>query len=360
MRALHSAKRPTTVGATALGATTLGALLIALGVAVGARQNPATSIQVVVTDATGAPVTGLTAIDFQLSLDRQRIPVASVASDSSVASELVVLFDVSASVDFTLGQGSAARALLPSLRAWIAALPASSDRWRLGTVAKRISLAPAFTNDRAELQKSADALFALPDGERFGPSPIWDGVDAGVSAFESRSGRKAIVLLSDGRTTGNRIGLTAVTRRALAARIPVTLICTGAGLMFQLEKNQVLMVDPGLALEQLAKETGGRYIADPPVQLQPDRQRVAVSPGEGGGESIAPWLTNVSKLGNILNQLQIEVGHSYVITFEPPAADGRRHEIDVRVTKPGATARTQRVYVAPAGSTAAATAAPAR
>ena len=334
-------------------------IVLALGISGGARQDSATSIQVVVSDASGAPVAGLTAADFQLSLDRQRLPIASATSDPSVASEVIVLFDVSASVDFTLGQGSAAKSLLPSVRAWIGSLPASGDRWRLGTIAKRVSLGPTFTGDKADLERSAAALLGLAEGDRFGPSPVWDGVDAAITALESRTGRKAIVVLTDGRTTGNRIGLTAVTRRALAARIPVSPICTGAGLMFQLEKNQVLMVDPGIALEQLAKETGGRYIADPPVQLQPDRQRVAMSPGEGGGQSIAPWLTDLSKLGAILNRVQAEMRGSYVIAFEPPPPDGRRHEVDVKVTKPGVTVRTQRVYVAPA-ATGAATAATAR
>jgi hypothetical protein len=347
--ALHNPKRPTIL-----------ALLLALSLGAGAHQSPPVSIQVFVSGPGGQPIEGLTAADFQLSIDRQRVPVVSAASAPQVATDFLVLLDVSASVDFTLGQGSSAKALLSSVHAWMAMMPGSVDRWRLGIVAKRIALGPAFTSDREELQRSADALLTLAEGERYGPSPIWDAVDAGVSAFESRTGKKAIVLLSDGRTTGNRIGLAAVTRRALAARIPVTVICTGAGLMFQLERNQVLMVDPGVALEQLARETGGRYITDPPVQFQPDKQRLAQAPGEAGGQSIAPWLTNVSKLGTILNQLQIEVGHSYVITFEPPAADGRRHEIDVRVTKPGATVRTQRVYVAPAGSTATATAATAR
>lgn len=338
------------------------ALVVALFVSVSARQTPATSIQVFVSDAAGAPVGGLTRDDFQLSVDRQRVGIGALAADPSEATELVVLFDVSASVDFTLGQGSAAKALLQSVRAWINAMPVSADRWRLGRIAKSVSLDPAFTNDRAALLASADALFALKDGERFGPSPVWDGVDAGVGALEPRSGRKAIVVLSDGRTTGNRIGLAAVTRRALQARIPVTPICTGAGLMFRLEKNQVLLVDPGVALEQLAKETGGRYVADPPAQLQPDRPgpRLAQPPGEGGGQSIAPWLTSASKLGDILNRVQAELRQSYVLTFEPPPADGRRHELDVKVTKPGVTVRTQRVYVAATGSTAAATAAPTR
>ena len=85
-------------------------------------------------------------------------------------------------------------------------------------------------------------------------SRIWDAVDLGVSALESEAGRRAIVLLTDGEASGNRLGVADVIRHARASNVAVSVIGSG---------GWVLSMDlptrgptPRSALEALTSETG--------------------------------------------------------------------------------------------------------
>lgn len=91
-------------------------------------------------------------------------------------------------------------------------------------------------------------------------SRIWDAVDLGVSALESEAGRRAIVLLTDGEASGNRLGVADVIRHARASNVAVSVIGSG---------GWVLSMDlptrgptPRSALEALTSETGGMLVFD--------------------------------------------------------------------------------------------------
>ena len=75
--------------------------------------------------------------------------------------------------------------------------------------------------------------------------------------------------------------------------------------------------DPGLA--RVAQESGGGY-----TEIR-------------GGEDLAAAFARVAD----------ELHSQYLLGFAPPARDGKRHDIDVRLAKKGLTARARKSYLAP-------------
>jgi VWFA-related protein len=75
--------------------------------------------------------------------------------------------------------------------------------------------------------------------------------------------------------------------------------------------------DPGLA--RVAQESGGGYTE---IRL---------------GQDLAAAFARVAD----------ELHSQYLLGFAPPKRDGRRHDLDVRLTQRGLTARARKSYVAP-------------
>jgi hypothetical protein len=75
--------------------------------------------------------------------------------------------------------------------------------------------------------------------------------------------------------------------------------------------------DPGLA--RVAEETGGGYTE---IRFGQD-------------------------LGAAFAQVADELHSQYLLGFAPPRRDGKRHDIDVRVTRRGVSPRAPKRYVAP-------------
>ncbi len=293
------------------------------------------SVQVVVLDPSGVPVAGLGQDDFHVVIDGQPGVVDSVSAGASPAN-VAVLFDVSSSFELTFGRGN----LVKAVDAWLARGRWSTNRWNLGSFARRVMLGPRFTADPTELAQAAHAALALEDADRFGPSPAWDAVDAGIHALEPERGRRGIILVTDGRSTGNRLGLRAVLLRALAAGVPVSVVTSRAPQMFALGERMMLLVQPELALQLLADETGGAFAPDLPAGAV-----ARALPGSEAGRLVAQAL-DLDKLGSLVDRIAEELRHSYLLAFtlDPPSRSA--HLLQVVVRQPGLTVRTQKTYLA--------------
>jgi Ca-activated chloride channel homolog len=150
----------------------------------------------------------------------------------------------------------------------------AGDRLRLGTISRQLRLSPTFTGNRAELIAAARDVLKVPDADRYGPSPIWDAVDGAVTLLEGEAGRRAIVLVTDGMPTGNRIGLRQVERRAALSGIPVYVLgqsFRGLGPGDQLADRTgnpwMFLFNPlghsaETMLKSLAAASGGAYFVD--------------------------------------------------------------------------------------------------
>jgi VWFA-related protein len=167
------------------------------------------------------------------------------------------------------------------------------------------------------------------------PTPLWRAIDDATSAFkDAKDERSVILVLSDGKDSGPGFGfhekyvsqvevidrdraedvmVYGIGMRSRGARPQMPGLGPG-GLQAALMAD---MPDPGLA--KVAQETGGGYIE--------------IKFGQDLGEAFA--------------RVADELHGQYLIGFTPPKKDGKVHDIEVRLNKPGLKPRARKSYVAP-------------
>jgi len=161
--------------------------------------------------------------------------------------DVVVMVDVSNSVAFgTLPRDGA---IVHDAGAALALSVEPGDSARIGTIANTVVLDGPRLHDPVKIQAAADVL-----GQRFGgASPIWDALDAAALALEDSAGRPGIVIVTDGRSTANRIGFAEMLDKLQRTRIPVFVV-----LLDRMERPQP---DAAARLAKLAEATGGTCLS---------------------------------------------------------------------------------------------------
>ncbi len=142
-----------------------------------------------------------------------------------------------------------------------------ADRVRFGRVARTVAFGPSFVG-RDEIGRAVRVL-GVTDADRYGPSPVWDAVDEALSLIEAESGRRAVILWSDGRASGNLRGRFDVAERARAAGIPVHVVSPPTERMIRQTETTAVRIRPGVYLEWLAETTGGRFLVALPEPVRP-------------------------------------------------------------------------------------------
>jgi len=200
---------------------------------------------------------------------------------------------------------------IPSIDYGLIANLSARDRLGLGVFARQTHFGLEFGHDKSSLSDVERDALRMDDRDRIGPSPIWDAVDAATDVLASHAGQRVIILVTDGRATGNRKSLAAVIDHAMRSDVAVTVIPRGfATPMFT--PPDVTANAPGVNLMAMANATGGLFLS--------------------GG-------TQTSLFARALNQLH----HSYMIGFAPPP-DGTAHRLQVRVRRAGAQAHVRSQY----------------
>ena len=190
-------------------------------------------------------------------------------------------------------------------------LPA--DKAKVGAFNDKIQILPEnepFTNDR-------DRLIRLIKGDLdFGyPTRLWDAVDDSLAHMEAIDGRRVVVVFTDGADSASKRGRDDVLDRAREKDMMVY----GIGLSSEyFNGQQKVRSRPDRGLKQVAEETGGGYFE----------------------------LTHKDDLGPTFTRVVQELHSQYVMGFSPAVLDGKIHKLEVRVKRPGLTARSRRSYVA--------------
>ena len=306
-----------------------GALIACVlgGLGASGRQQPtfrggsdAVRVFVTVTDRDGRLVTTLTKDNFEVRDDGKPQPITQF-DNTPQPIRLIVLLDVSGSMEGNLPLLRAAAAqLFGRLRA--------DDEARVGSFGHDVTISPTFTHD-------ADALIAAlprtiaPDA----PTPLWRAIDEAVDAFgHDDDRRKAILVLSDGKDTGQQsfrqrpVSQAEVIDRAREEDVMIY----GVGMRSRGARSmppggpggmQALLLadlpDPGLA--RVAEESGGGYI-----EIRPSQD-----------------------LGAAFAGVADELHTQYLVAFAPPKRDAKVHDVSVRVAENGMKARAKKSYVAP-------------
>ena len=209
----------------------------------------------------------------------------------------------------------------------------AEDRLRIGNFGQDIVIEPDdFTSDR-------DALLKVLHGDlqRDGPTPLWNAIDRAIDKLLLEKTRRVVVAMSDGvdepvdfsgraksmkdvmkRAEDDDIMIYAVGVEGLSPMQPATQGFGGPGIMPQ-RRNQPLMQKPDEGMAKIAAATGGGYFE-------------LTSPGDVLG-----------RFDRVIDELH----HQYALGFAPQKADGKLHELTVKLNRQGYTVRARKHYLAP-------------
>jgi Ca-activated chloride channel family protein len=208
-------------------------------------------------------------------------------------------------------------------------LPA--DRARIGSFSRQILILPTdFSSDQHEL------LLVLRRGlQGIGPSPVWTAVDRGISALGRESGRRVVLLFSDGHDDPQpgqvAKALGDVIRRSEVDEVMVYAI----GLANAEDAASAWSVHNQIGQIQL----GGRR----PKLIKPHKGLRQIAEQTGGGYFELTWAQD---LGAVFSRVADELHRQYALGFAPATLDGKTHKLEVKVARPGLTVRARRSYVA--------------
>ena len=277
--------------------TLLGCLILGTPTSLGAQFSTATTaveVYVSVSDASGQPVRDLTQADFEVLEDGAPQRVSAFAA-GAFPLRVAVAIDHSFSM-----AGPPLAASKRAVRSFLGVLRPSDESVVLG-IASRVSVIspPAVTRERQSAD--VDALTA------WGTTPLHDAVIHSIDATDAASGRRAVVIISDGDDRYSETPPGAVIERARRANVLIYPVALGK-------------VHPTL-FGELAAVSGGRsfHVRDP------------------------------RRLDETLRAVASELQQQYLLGYSPvrpfvQAASNEWRRITVRVKRPGVTVRAREGY----------------
>lgn len=281
---------------------------LVLGGVIAAQQGPVfrsaaqtVAIYATVLDRDGRLVTHLEREHFEVLDNGVPQPLTVFQSDIQPIT-VVVMLDVSGSMTLNIE-----RLKLAAEQFVLRLLP--FDRARVGYFSDLIRISPRFTPDRDEL------IRILHEEIGFGnPTYLWDAIDDSMSALASESGRRVVLIFTDGEDDKSaRYDFDHVLERAVNEEFMIYAI----GMRSEIPALG-MVTRPDRNLRRLAEETGGGY-----YELRED-------------DDLAATFTQVAE----------ELHRQYVLGFAPPSLDGTVHQLDVRTRVDGMRVRARRSYLA--------------
>jgi Ca-activated chloride channel family protein len=273
---------------------------------------------VTVSDKDGRLVSGLTHDDFQILDDGVPQPLALFDSAPQPIS-LIALLDTSGSMADNLPiVRRACLDLVARLRA--------DDVVRLGTFGQKIAFSPVFTRDPEQLVAMLPATIPAS-----APTPLWRAIDEAMGALApATSGRRVILVLSDGKDSGPETGQK---------------IVTPANVRDRAQKEDVMVYGIGLRSAPGPVAPGGvRSLADVLKSPVPDPTLGNLALGTGGGYT---ELRARDDIAGTFARIADELHRQYLLGFAPPVRDGMVHRVEVRMRNPELTSQARKTYIAP-------------
>jgi len=288
----------------------------------------------------GAGVHDLRGDEFQLYEDGKRREI-SVFSTMVQPLSVALVLDHSGSTDSEFVQ------VVQAAGEFIGRL-FKEDRASVGTLVWDCA---AFTSDRATLV----GTLQRPLPKDFG-SPIWSATDRAMSSLTAETGRHVIVLLSDGADNQQEVMTQQppqprATREAANAckRADISELRTLKDVMDRAERETAMVYavrvsghDPGGGVAIGAPSAGiGPTSPNPPLLEHDPGDNLAKLAKRSGGS--VHELSDYSQLKTAFKVIADELHLQYLLGFVPKV-DGKRHDISVRVTRPGVTIRARESY----------------
>ena len=246
-----------------------------------------------VIDARGVAVPNLKLEDFELTVDGQAQTITDI-SHAETPVRLAMLFDNSGSLDAS--RDFEKRAAIRFFRNVLRPL----DQAAIYSVATNIELSQPMTSDVNRLAQTIE-LFPKPEGA----TSLYDAIFEALTYLKPYSGRRVIVVVSDGRDTTSREDhdFESTLRRLSSDECQIYVVQTG--------------VYDNANVRDLAAE-----------------RRMGEFASQTGGAAYIP--KSVNDLDDAFAQISADLAQQYILSYYPDSdkRDGKYHLIKVRVKSP--------------------------
>ena len=255
-----------------------------------AEQVNVDVVQVTVTvdDGHGKFVRGLPQSAFHVSEDGRPQTISHFASEN-VPLELVVAIDISGSM------GPSMPKLKAAVKEFLGAIPADDQVTLLGFNDSVFTLTRKATS-AADRAKAVDRLAP------WGSTALYDVILRGTEMLGRQTGRKALVVFTDGEDQGSHATITDVQRRLQSSDLTLYMIGQGRGVLLESLKK---------VMERLSTPTGGRAFFTENVETL--HEAFAVLLDELSNQYLLGYASTNSKRDDTWRRIKVEVdGHDDV------------------------------------------------
>ena len=265
-----------------------------------------------VVDVKGMAITGLKLEDFELRVDGQPKAISDMTRTETNV-RLAMLFDNSGSLDF------AREFEKQAARHFFRQVMRPADEAAIYSVETESYLAQPLTSDISLLERTIES-FGKPEGS----TSLFDAIIDAAAYLRPYTGRRVLVIVSDGVETTSRNDFETTIQRVLADDCQIFVVQTG--------------LYDGANLRALAAE-----------------RRMEQLSGQTGGAVYIPKTT--TELNQAFQQIAADLAHQYVLSYYPgdERRDGRFHAIDLRLkARKDVRVRARKGYYSPKASNVAA------
>lgn len=301
-------------------------------------QTTLVGVPVIVSDRQGRYIPGLKREDFKVYQDRIEQTIA-VFEASEEPLNIALLLDTSRSTEQVLDDikkdaGNFLKELRPQDRAMVISFDYD------------VHVLSGLTSDRKALER---AIKNARIGEQVG-TLLRDAVAAVIERhFKRVDGRKAIILLTDGKDVGSGIAEQALLDEAAESGAMIYTVFFETGFLRR------GWIDPLTFPRRRVWVGRDRF---PPARPRQEQRRRRVDMKNEQAVSFLTYLSEVSAgryyssevsdLKKIFKLVADELRHQYRLGFypDPTKADGQRHVLRVQVNNPDAVVRARRSYQA--------------
>lgn len=310
------------------------------------------AVPVTVFDPENTLITSLTRDDFAVFDNDKRQEITQFSSGLQPI-RAVVLVDSSASmmpvIDLAL---TAAEQFVIRLQ--------PEDKAKAGLFNARVSLNSEFTSNRDTLLKWLRREVPFSN-----PTKLLDAVNEGVTQLSTEDGRRVVIVFTDGCDTASETSWSKLLTRIYAEDTMVYAITFRPNIVLRAPPQQTL------SFGSAASMYGGQNRSNGPVPpctlhhwlelpsgtpvkdfLKVDDPRWTRGPqlvtqlaSETGGGRIV--LTPALEVNSLFTAIMNELHYLYLLGFTPQTADGKVHEITVRVNDRKLVVRARQHYLAP-------------
>jgi VWFA-related protein len=284
-----------------------------------------------VNNPNGTPAADLKAEDFRVLDSGQPREIQNFWRESDLPLTVALVADVSGS------QAGYIRSHREAIAQFLKQVIGPRDHAMVVEVADKAWLISGLTNSAADLRGAVERIGAAEGKQSLLPGPacrnkslphscggtaLWHGLYYTAAELRPVTGRKAIVVLSDGMDTGSDISLNELIEATQSAGTVVYSIKYASPLRF-LSIGGAIAQAVSHGLGRLSRETGGLLFPNP-------------------GRNTA----------EVFSRIEADLRNMYVVGFAPPAdaRDGKFHTLTVTTTRPGLVVRSRTGYWARAQS----------